>query len=141
MSLPEVLANFRARNVTFELKDGTKRTIFVNEIEDEDDDQPEMIFMADDPKDDVFISQVVDAIPGSANLSLDVHQMPYCELKFVLKGQKVAFKLKDGAIKTFILTNVLVKNAAKTNFTFVGNKKEDSIDSSDILGVKIIVDK
>lgn len=141
MSLPEVLANFRARNVTFELKDGTKRTIFVNEIEDEDDDQPEMIFMADDPKDDVFISQVVDAIPGSANFSLAIHQMPYCELKFVLKGKKAEFKLKDGAIKTFIVTNVLIKNAAKTNFTFVGNKKEDSIDSSDILGVKIIVDK
>lgn len=95
------LDNFRARNVTFELKDGTKRTIFVNEIEDEDDDQFEMIFMADDPKDDVFISQVVDAIPGSANFSLDIHQMPFCELTFVLKGQKGEFKLKDGAIKTF----------------------------------------
>ena len=106
MSLPEVLANFRARNVTFELKDGTKRTIFVNEIEDEDDDQPEMIFMADDPKDDVFISQVVDAIPGSANFSLAIHQMTYFELKFVLKGKKAEFKLKDGAIKTFIVTNV-----------------------------------
>lgn len=141
MSLPEVLDNFRARNVTFELKDGTKRTIFVNEIEDEDDDQPEMIFMADDPEDDVFISQVVDAIPGSANFSLDIHQMSYCELKFVLKGQKVEFRLKDGAIKTFIVTNVLIKNTAKSNFTFVGNKKEDSIDSSDILGVKIIADK
>lgn len=141
MSLPEVLDNFRARNVTFKLKDGTKKTIFVNEIEDEDDDQPEMIFMTDDPEDDVFISQVVDAIPGSANFSLDIHQMPYCELKFVLKGQKVAFKLKDGAIKTFIVTNVLIKNTAKSNFTFVGNKKEDSIDSSDILGVKIIEDK
>ena len=141
MSLPEVLDNFRARNVTFKLKNGTKRTIFVNEIEDEDDDQPEMIFMADDQKDDVFISQIVDAIPGSANFSLDIHQMPFCELKFVLKGQKVEFRLKDGAIKTFVVTNVLIKNTTKTNFTFVGNKKEDSIDSSDILGVKIIADK
>lgn len=61
MSLLEILDNFRARNVTFKLKDGTVRTIFVNEIEDEDDDQPELLFMADDPKDDIWISDVVSA--------------------------------------------------------------------------------
>lgn len=61
MSLPEILDNFRARNVTFKLKDGTQRTIFVNEIEDEDDDQPELLFMADEPEDDVWISDVVSA--------------------------------------------------------------------------------
>lgn len=61
MSLPEILDNFRARNVRFKLKDGTQRTIFVNEIEDEDDDQPELLFMADEPKDDVWISDVVNA--------------------------------------------------------------------------------
>ena len=64
MTLVEVLDNFRARNVTFTLKDGTKRTIFVNEIEDETDDQPEMLFMADEPKDDVWISDVVSAVPA-----------------------------------------------------------------------------
>ncbi|MBC6360566.1 hypothetical protein [Lactobacillus apis] len=64
MTLVEVLDNFRARNVTFTLKDGTKRTIFVNEIEDEADDQPEMLFMADEPKDDVWISDVVSAVPA-----------------------------------------------------------------------------
>lgn len=63
MSLLEILDNFRARNVTFKLKDGTVRTIFVNEIEDEDDDQPELLFMADEPKDDIWISDVVSAIP------------------------------------------------------------------------------
>ena len=51
MSLLEVLDNFRARKVTSELKNSTKRTIFVNEIDDEDDDQPEIIFIADDLKD------------------------------------------------------------------------------------------
>ncbi|MEB3363471.1 hypothetical protein SDC49_20000 [Lactobacillus sp. R2/2] len=45
MTLPEIIANFRARNVTFKLKDGSKKTIFVEEIENEDDDQPELIFM------------------------------------------------------------------------------------------------
>ena len=53
MTLTEIIANFRARNVTFKLKDGSKKTIFVEEIENEDDDQPELIFMAagDNPQD------------------------------------------------------------------------------------------
>ncbi|MBI0110771.1 MULTISPECIES: hypothetical protein [Lactobacillus] len=65
MSLPEIIANFRARNVTFTLKDGSKKTIFVEEIENEDDDQPELIFMAagDDPQ-DIWISEVVSAVPA-----------------------------------------------------------------------------
>lgn len=65
MSLPEIIANFRARNVTFTLKDGSKKTIFVEEIENEDDDQPELIFMAagEDPQ-DIWISDVVSAVPA-----------------------------------------------------------------------------
>ena len=64
MSLPEIFENFRARNVTFTLKDGNKKTIFVEEIENEDDDQPELIFMAagDNPQ-DIWISDVVSAVP------------------------------------------------------------------------------
>lgn len=64
MSLPEIIENFRARNVTFTLKDGNKKTIFVEEIENEDDDQPELIFMAagDNPQ-DIWISDVVSAGP------------------------------------------------------------------------------
>lgn len=64
MSLPEIIANFRARDVTFTLKDGSKRTIFVEEIENEEDDQPELIFMAagDNPQ-DIWISDVVSAVP------------------------------------------------------------------------------
>lgn len=64
MSLPEIIGNFRARNVTFTLKDGNKKTIFVEEIENEDDDQPELIFMAvgDNPQ-DIWISDVVSAVP------------------------------------------------------------------------------
>lgn len=64
MTLPEIIANFRARNVTFKLKDGSKKTIFVEEIENEDDDQPELIFMAagDNPQ-DIWISDVVSAEP------------------------------------------------------------------------------
>lgn len=62
MSLIEILDNFRGKNVTFKLRDGTERTIFVNEIEDEDDDQLELLFMADKPKDDVWISDVVSAV-------------------------------------------------------------------------------
>lgn len=63
MSLPEIIANFRARNVTFTLKDGSEKTIFVEEIENEDDDQPELIFMAagDNPQ-DIWISDVVSAV-------------------------------------------------------------------------------
>lgn len=62
MSLPEIIANFRARDVTFTLKDGSKKTIFVEEIENEDDDQPEMIFMAaGDHPHDIWISDVVSA--------------------------------------------------------------------------------
>lgn len=63
MSLPEIIANFRARNVTFTLKDGSKKTIFVEEIENEEDDQPELIFMAagDNPQ-DIWISDVVSAV-------------------------------------------------------------------------------
>lgn len=62
MSLIEILDNFRGKNVKFKLRDGTERTIFVNEIEDEDDDQLELLFMADKPKDDVWISDVVSAV-------------------------------------------------------------------------------
>lgn len=64
MSLPEIIENFRARNVTFTLKDGNKKTIFVEEIENEDDDQPELIFMAagDNPQ-DIWISDVVSVVP------------------------------------------------------------------------------
>lgn len=64
MSLPEIIENFRARNVTFTLKDGNKKNIFVEEIENEDDDQPELIFMAagDNPQ-DIWISDVVSAVP------------------------------------------------------------------------------
>ncbi|WP_294955680.1 hypothetical protein [uncultured Lactobacillus sp.] len=64
MTLTEIIANFRARNVTFKLKDGSKKTIFVEEIENEDDDQPELIFMAagDNPQ-DIWISDVVSAEP------------------------------------------------------------------------------
>lgn len=64
MTLPEIIANFRARNVTFKLKDGSKKTIFVEEIENEDDDQPELIFMtAGDNPQDIWISDVVSAEP------------------------------------------------------------------------------
>ncbi|MBI0092806.1 hypothetical protein H3T48_03650 [Lactobacillus sp. M0403] len=64
MSLPEIIENFRARNVTFTLKDGNKKTIFVEEIENEDDDQPELIFMAaGDNSQDIWISDVVSAVP------------------------------------------------------------------------------
>lgn len=64
MTLPEIIANFRARNVTFKLKDGSKKTIFVEEIENEDDDQPELIFMAGgDNLQDIWISDVVNAEP------------------------------------------------------------------------------
>lgn len=61
MKLPEILAAFRARTVEFKLKNGQTRTIFVEEIEDEDDDQPELIFFGDSPENDVHISQVVSA--------------------------------------------------------------------------------
>ena len=36
MTLSEIIAAFRARTVRFKLKDGTNRTIFVEEIENED---------------------------------------------------------------------------------------------------------
>ncbi len=61
MTFLEVLDSFRARTVKFQLKDGTSRTIFVNEIENEEDDQPEIIFMGNTEKEDVWISDVVSA--------------------------------------------------------------------------------
>lgn len=62
MSFQEILKNFRARNVTFTFKDGSKRTVFVEEIENEDDDQPGTIFMVSgqDPQ-DVWLEDVVSA--------------------------------------------------------------------------------
>lgn len=61
MKLPEIIAVFRARQVQFKLKDGSTKTIFVEEIENELDDQPELIFMADVPEEDIKISDVVSA--------------------------------------------------------------------------------
>ncbi|WP_461242996.1 hypothetical protein [Secundilactobacillus muriivasis] len=61
MTLSEIIAAFRARTVRFKLKDGTNRTIFVEEIENEDDDQPETIFMGSTENEDVWISDVVSA--------------------------------------------------------------------------------
>lgn len=61
MKLPEIIAAFRARQVQFKLKDGSVKTIFVEEIENELDDQPELIFMADVPEKDIKISDVVSA--------------------------------------------------------------------------------
>ena len=61
MKLPEIIAAFRARKVRFKLKDGSIKTIFVEEIENELDDQPELIFMADTPENDIKISDVVSA--------------------------------------------------------------------------------
>ncbi|KRL95563.1 hypothetical protein ACUIJQ_08260 [Levilactobacillus hammesii] len=61
MKLPEIIAAFRARQVQFKLKDGSIKTIFVEEIENELDDQPELIFMADVPEKDIKISDVVSA--------------------------------------------------------------------------------
>lgn len=64
MTLPKIIANFRTRNVTFTLKDGSKKTIFVEEIENEDDNQTELIFMAaGDNTQDIWISDVVSAEP------------------------------------------------------------------------------
>ena len=61
MKLPEIIAAFRARQVQFKLRDGSIKTIFVEEIENELDDQPELIFMADVPENDIRISDVVSA--------------------------------------------------------------------------------
>lgn len=62
MSFQEILHNFRARNVIFTFKDGSKRTIFVEEIENENDDQLGTIFMAAGPNpQDVWLDEVVSA--------------------------------------------------------------------------------
>lgn len=62
MSLPEIIENFRARNVTFTLKDGNKKTIFVEEIENEDDDEPELTFLGGSVENEIKISEVVKAL-------------------------------------------------------------------------------
>ncbi|NLR08674.1 MULTISPECIES: hypothetical protein [Lactobacillaceae] len=61
MKLSKIIAAFRARQVQFKLKDGSIKTIFVEEIENELDDQPELVFMADVPEKDIKISDVVSA--------------------------------------------------------------------------------
>lgn len=43
MSLPEIIGNFRARNVIFTSKDGSKKTSFVNEIENEYDNSLDIL--------------------------------------------------------------------------------------------------
>ncbi|MCH4170564.1 MAG: hypothetical protein LKF36_04970 [Lactobacillus sp.] len=61
MSLVAIIKHFRGKHVSFKLKDGSQRVIFVNEIESEADDQPELVFMADYPEDDVWISDILTA--------------------------------------------------------------------------------
>lgn len=95
MTLVQILGNFRARNVTFTLKGGTKRTIFVNEIEDESDDQPETLFMADDPKDDVWISDVV-----SATALQQVNYKPVKKQGKIEKSEKKAINVLKNAFNT-----------------------------------------
>lgn len=61
MNFTDILAKFRAREVLFTLKDGTQKKTFVSEIENEDDDQPETVFMGGSESDDIWISDVVSA--------------------------------------------------------------------------------
>lgn len=64
MTIQDIDQNFYARNVTFTLKNGEKKTIFVQDILNEDDDEPELVFVGDTYENQVWISDIVSAEPA-----------------------------------------------------------------------------
>lgn len=64
MTIKEIDQHFYGRNVEFTLKNGKHKTIFVQDILNEDDDEPELVFVGDTYENQVWISDVVSAVPA-----------------------------------------------------------------------------
>lgn len=63
MTIKEIDQHFYGRNVKFTLKNGKYKTIFVEDILNEDDDEPELTFIGGTLEDEIGISDIVSAVP------------------------------------------------------------------------------
>lgn len=61
MTIQELGQKFYGRNVEFTLKNGKKKTIFVEDILNEDDDEPELTFIGGSVENEIGISEIVSA--------------------------------------------------------------------------------
>ncbi|WP_338206570.1 hypothetical protein [Lactobacillus juensis] len=61
MTLQELGKHFYGRIVQFNLKNGKKKTIFVQDIMNEEDDEPELTFIGGSEENEVRISEIVSA--------------------------------------------------------------------------------
>lgn len=64
MTIKEIDQHFYGRNVKFTLKNGKHKTIFVEDILNEDDDEPELTFIGGTLEDEIGISDIVSAEPA-----------------------------------------------------------------------------
>ena len=61
MTLQELGKHFYGRNVEFTLKNGQKKEIFVQDILNEDDDEPELTFLGGSVENEIKISDILSA--------------------------------------------------------------------------------
>lgn len=61
MNIKEIDELYYGRNVEFTLKNGKKKTIFVEDILNEDDDEPELTFIGGSVENEIGISEIVSA--------------------------------------------------------------------------------
>ncbi|MEB3363690.1 hypothetical protein [Lactobacillus melliventris] len=61
MTLQELGKYFYGRNVEFTLKNGQKKEIFVQDILNEDDDEPELTFLGGSVENEIKISDILSA--------------------------------------------------------------------------------
>lgn len=61
MAIQEIDQNFCGKKVEFTLKNGNKKTIFVEDSLNEDDDEPELTFIGDSNENEIGISYISSA--------------------------------------------------------------------------------
>ena len=61
MKLQELGKYFYGRDVEFKLKNGKTKTIFVQDIMNEEDEEPELTFIGGSEENEVRISEIVSA--------------------------------------------------------------------------------
>lgn len=61
MTIKEIDELYYGRNVEFTLKNGKKKTIFVEDILDENDNEPELTFIGGSIENEIGISNIVSA--------------------------------------------------------------------------------
>lgn len=62
MTIKEIDQHFYGRNVKFTLKNGKHKTIFVEDILNEDDDEPELTFLGGSVENEIRISEISSAV-------------------------------------------------------------------------------